>query len=406
MANVEDYYLNNNGMESYPEGPPAAPDPSEGFQVKMGPFFIAPMKENELFQKYELSFSDNFEVHRVDVDIAPFSHHFIMYDYNSRPEANGIEAGYRDEGNHSETNLVIAVQEKTDLNLPKGTAFFWDDDLVLDLNSHYINYSTTHTYKAETYVNLYTQPKGTAAQEMRSFLLPNYDILIPNNGNTTRFEAPFSFGNSSIFVWGVMGHTHQYGTGYKVYLRNADGSKGDLMYDAACPRGIPNCISPFFDYRHIPMRYIEPLFEVPLSKGIIHEATWLNDGPKDLRWGDTSKDEMMVMIVMYTDDTTGITTATKEIFSPEETAEIFPNPMSEVSTVRLSSNWLAGQGGSSNVQQVRLRLFDLMGKEVRTMEGIREREFQIEKGNLGSGIYLYRIEDKDGRMWSGKLVVK
>ncbi|MCB0683650.1 MAG: hypothetical protein KDC32_22530, partial [Saprospiraceae bacterium] len=59
--------------------------------------------------------------------------------------------------------------------------------------------------------------------------------------------------SGEVFLWGLMGHTHKYGKGYKVYRRTG-GQQGELLYDASCPQGIPGCVSPYFDYQHIPMR--------------------------------------------------------------------------------------------------------------------------------------------------------
>ena len=395
LAKITDYY-NGNGMDSYPDGAPPAPDPSEGFQIKMGPFFLKATGELELFQKYELDLNDDVEVNRVNVDIAPFSHHFILYNYNKRQEANAVPAGYRDETNHTLTNLVAALQEKTELNLPKGTAFFWEKDLVLDLNAHYINYSATHTYKAEAYINIYTQTRGTAAQEMKAFLLPNVEIPIPNNGDEIKHSASFSLNVGKIFIWGVMGHTHKYGTGYKIYYRNPDGTKGDLVYDAACPQGIPNCVSPYFDYQHIPMRYFNPLRELDLQTGIIHEASWINDGPKPVDWGATSKDEMMVMIAMYVNDTTGVTIPVNNIITNDGEVEVFPNPMLD------KSNFVLPVA----LESFDFKLFDMLGRLVLHQTNLSQRSFVIQKANLKSGMYLYQIKAKNARSWSGKLMVE
>ena len=395
IQKITDYY-SGNGMDSYPDGPPAAPPAAEGFQIKMGPFFIEPTGELELFQKYELDMAESIEVNRVDVAIAPFSHHFIIYDYNKREEANTVADGFRIETNHTLTSLVAALQEKTDLRLPNGTAFFWEKDIVLDLNTHYINYSATHTYKAEAYINIYNQEKGTAAQEMKAFLLPNVDIPIPNNGDEIKHTASFAFNIGKIFIWGVMGHTHQYGTGYKIYARNPNGTKGEFVYDAACPRGIPNCISPFFDYQHIPMRYFEPLREVDLGLGMIHEATWINDGPKPVGWGDTSKDEMMVMIAMYINDTTGVSVPVNNIVTSDGNVEVFPNPMTNSSSFVLPID----------IESVDFRLFDMLGRQVRHQVDLPHRSFEIQKADLKSGMYLYQIKEKTGRSWTGKLMVE
>ena len=157
---VENFY-NIGGEKSFPDGPPPAPAPGEGFQIKMGPFFLAPDGEVEYFQKWEMKLPANVEVNGIDFKISPFSHHFLLYNFTGTG-ANSIPAGLRLNADHSQINLVAAVQEETELRLPDKTAFKWDKNIVLDLNSHYINYSLTKSYQCEAYVNVYTQTPGTA----------------------------------------------------------------------------------------------------------------------------------------------------------------------------------------------------------------------------------------------------
>ena len=210
------------------------------------------------------------------------------------------------EPNHADIGLVAAVQEPTDLKLPEGTGFKWEEGLVLDLNTHYINFSANSTYLAEAYINVYTQPTGTAKQEMKTELFANLNIPIQNNENMITHEQSLNFNFGDIHLWGMMGHTHKYGRDYKVYKR-IGGQKGEMIYDASCAQGIPGCVSPFFDYRHIPFRYFNDGFEpltMNFSNGLIHEASWLNDGPFSVNFGFTSDDEMMVLVIMYLDDIT------------------------------------------------------------------------------------------------------
>jgi len=391
---ISDYY-NNGGQESFPDGPPEAPSAEEGFQIKMGPFFIEPGGELEYFTKYELEMPDDVDVDRIEVFMSNFSHHFIIYDFNQGGHT-ALPHGLRLEADHSDIGLVAALQEPTDLRLPGGTAFIWDKNKVLDLNSHYINYSATMPYLAENYVNIYTKPSGTAAQEMKTELLVNFDIPIPNNGNTVTHTEHVFPNLGEVFIWGIMGHTHQYGTGYKVYKRLTGGGQGELIYDAACAQGVPGCNSPFFDYQHIPIRYFEPLMPLTFNfaNGIIHEANWINDGPNAVNFGPTSDDEMMVLILMYTEDTTGVFTDIEEIYNPLNDVQVFPNPVRDIATVYLPVG----------VEDVQFTLFDATGKAV-----LRRREqgnyvFNFAKGNLPSGMYFYRIEDDNGHFKAGKLL--
>ncbi|MCH2081234.1 MAG: T9SS type A sorting domain-containing protein [Saprospiraceae bacterium] len=393
---LETYY-SGMGQTSFPDGPPEAPAAEEGFQIKMGPFFLEPGGEVEFFTKYELDLPEDVEVTRLDVKFSNYSHHFIMYDFpNGNPSY--IPEGLRLEADHSDISLVAAVQEPLDLNLPEGTAFFWDNDRVLDLNSHYINYSATLPYQAEVYVNVYTQEQGIAAQEMKTELLVNPSIYIPNNGNEITHTQQVTYNLGEVFLWGMMGHTHQYGTDYKVYKRLAGGVKGDLIYDASCALGIPGCVSPYFDYHHIPMRYFSPLEPITMNffNGIIHEAKWVNNGPSPVNFGPTSDDEMMVLVLMYLEDTTGVVTNLETIPNPLSEVEVFPNPMDEKTVISIPTG----------LDGIRFRLFDTQGRELRTLTASKgSTQLEFNRQQLPSGMYFYRIEDESGRFQSGKLMI-
>ena len=391
---LSNFYLGN-AQRSFPDGPPAAPAADEGFQIHMGPFFLEPGGETEFYQKLELQLPDDLEISRLDIKIGTFSHHFILYKFG---ESNGsnLPHGLRPEPFHADVELVAAVQEPTDLRLPENTAFFWKDDVVLDLNAHYINYSGTAIYQAEVYLNVYTQPAGVAAQEMHTDILPNTSIYIPNDGNPVTYEQTVITPNEHLFLWGMVGHTHQYGTSYKVYERQADGSRGEMIYDGACPNGAPGCIAPFFDYQHIPMRYFEPLRPIRMDAagGIIHEASWLNDGPEPVAFGPTSDDEMMVLGVMYTLDTAGLAPTSTASGPLQRPATVFPNP----ATGNFFVDWPGAQSGSS------IQLFTATGALV-LQQPIAGSPARVEASALPAGLYLYQLIDHRGTRQSGKLLL-
>ncbi|MFK7806500.1 MAG: T9SS type A sorting domain-containing protein, partial [Saprospiraceae bacterium] len=396
---IEDYY-GGMGLASF-DAPPPAPDPSEGFQIKMGPFYLEPQgqpkDELEYFLKYELDMPEDVDVDRIDMKISPSSHHLIVYAFDPPVFAQLIDPGLRLEANHSAIDLVAAIQESTDLRLPETTAFTWQNDMILDLNSHYINYSASQVLQAEAYINIYTKEAGSAEHEMKTELIVKPDIPIPNNANTIEYsdiEASNSYGE--IFIWGIMGHTHKYGTSYKAYKR-VNGQQDEIIYDAACSDGAPGCVSPFFDYQHIPMRYFEPLLPMDMTNGngLIHTASWLNDGPFPVNFGPTSDDEMMVLVLMYTDEQIGDPVSNNEITN-EPSLKIYPNPMDELALLELPE-----RGSTYN-----FRLYDVLGKEVRSVDRIETSDWLLERGSLGSGMYVYVVLGEDGERYTGKLLIE
>ncbi len=388
-ATISQFY-NSGGLNSF-DNPPQAPDPAEGFQIKMGPFFLAPSGEIEYFQKWELDLPEMREVHKMDFQFGNYSHHFLVYQFEN--SASSIADGLRPDANHSNIKLVAAVQEPTFLHLPNNTAFFWNKGAVLDLNSHYINYSATLPLKAEVYVNVYTQASGTAKHEMKSILIPNFNIPIPNNGKLITFESPIVAPRQN-FVWGMMGHTHKYGKDYKVYKRNPDGSKGELIYNASCFEGNPNCASPFFDYRHIPFRKWEPLLPIPMNPGLIHQAQYLNDGPLPVSFGPTSKDEMMLIILFYTDDTTGISTATEHLSPGQKDLRIIPNPSASEFYLELDHHY----------RNPVLEIVSLNGQVV-LKQKMQHGSNTIHVQDLASGMYIGKLSDDAGRLQRVRIIV-
>lgn len=401
----EDYiqqYYDGQGLASFPEVP-AAPAPGEGFQIKMGPFYLSPAGEPgdelEFFQKWELFLDNELDVNRIDMQLSGYSHHFLMYNFTTVAAANNIPDGLRFESYHNDIGVVAAVQEATDLVLPEGTAFMWPNTQILDLNSHYINYSAGLVYQAEIYVNVYTQEAGNAEQQMYSDLLVNGNIPIPNNGNTTTHTQVYNpINGGEVYLWQLMGHTHKYGTGYKVYEWK-DGAEGDLIYDGACAEGAPDCASPYFDYQHIPPRYFEPLRPLPLDfyNGLKHEATWVNDGPSSVNFGPTSDDEMMVLILMYTLDSVGInvSTATQEPSAVLDGVSVNPNPTQKELTVTLPLDL---------VGETRFQLYDINGQLLQDQKQQAIGAFQVNL-ELPSGMYFYQLTDESGRQATGKVQV-
>ena len=72
-----------------------------------------------------------------------YSHHFITYkyiDFDGNPTfGQSTPAGLR--GVDNESFSVVSVEQYTNaLTLPDETAFEFWQDMVFDLNSHYINY--------------------------------------------------------------------------------------------------------------------------------------------------------------------------------------------------------------------------------------------------------------------------
>lgn len=385
--------------------PPAPPAASEGFQVHVGPFFLAENEEEEYFWKYPTELSDDVEVDKLEVLFGPYSHHFIMFEYLNPAFANQKRNGFRLDNAHSSTQLVTVQQYADTLDLPEGSAFFWDKGNVLDMNTHYVNYSQTKVASCEAYVNIYTKPKGTAAQEMKVALLANTNIYIPNDGNTHTFEAYTLNRNTETFLWALTSHTHQWGTDFNVYTRNVIGSRDDLIFDSEYEDGDPTKFFFGYDYRHPPIRYYSDFLSLKPNEGLIYEASYVNNGSVPARWGDTSDDEMMVLAFFYLDDTAGVSTGTvtsNEAIIPDDHIRFGPNPM-------INNGRLEVLGKKEATLQ--FELMDAQGRkvitEVQRSASSTGITFEVSRKGLSPGMYFFRLYDNNGQnRYTGKWLIQ
>lgn len=77
--------------------------------------------------------------------------------------------------------------------------------------------------------------------------------------------------------------------------------------------------------------------------------------------------------------------------------KIFPNPVHQLATVRISH-------GSLN--HAELRLYDTFGRIVKTICNIQTNEFSFDCTDLARGVYVYQLTDQEKFKATGKLVVE
>lgn len=392
-------YYNGNAIPSFTSAP--APPPS-GFQVHLGPFFLSPNAEDEYFWKYNPAFDDDLEIVSVEPIFGQFSHHFILNRFLPG-DHSGYRDGLRSSSSHFDAQLVSVHQFSDTLALPDETAFYWERETWLDFNSHYINYDFNKVLAADVYLNIRTQPKNTATQIMKSEMVPNFAIFIPANNQPVDFELPYfnPLDNSERFIWSVTSHTHKYGTDFKVYTRNSNGSKDDQIYDASYKDGDPLGLFIGYDYQHPPQRFFYPYLPINLDEGVTFTAEYLNYGTQNVSWGSTSDDEMMLLIYYYLDDTSGLPIAMETAAFPDSRVNVWPNPGNQT---KISVSGVPARS-------LKLQIRDLNGRllEERTQPGLAfagTAVFDLDDLNLANGTYVYQLSGDDQLVKNGKFIIQ
>ena len=397
-AVINDFYQNG-GIESVPN-PPAPP--ANGFQIHFGPFFLKAGREKEHFLKYSTDLTDSLEITSIGTTMGDYSHHFIVYrfaDLDGNPTyGNNVQEGLRGLARDN-FSVITTEQYSNTLALPQNTAMIFWDSMVLDLNSHYINYDASRPMKCEAYLNFETQPKGTADQIIYSSLSFNRGIYIPNSGEETviDFSVPqpiitsLTGDNDEVFLWGIAGHTHKYGKDFDVFLTPSpfvDDAEYQI-YDAGCAFGIPGCGTENFDYAHLPIRLYENFKPMRDNEYLLARTKWLNDGVRAVDWGLTSDDEMQLYTIYYLKDTTGLDlgdiTSIPDDLGYTNQGVVFPNPTQE-HLFFYHMMW-------ENID-LDISIIDIKGKQVaQELFPAQGPLVKMHVGDLSPGVYLYNATD-------------
>lgn len=362
------------------------------------------------------------DVNRVDISFNKESHHFILYKMGDNVASN-VRDGMRDiedAGSAMFNNaLVSAWQDEHPHALPENTAYRFRSDTYLDLNYHLKNYFATGVLASEVYINIYTQPHGTAQHEMYATLVPydifglffnedlGQDLIIPNTGDPITFSDHIWFPNLPFIpypdkwhIWQLSTHTHSRGIDYDIYRANPDGSKGEQIYE-----GFYNFDYTFnqgyFDYEHPPIRTFDPPIAVEMGQGagIIQEATYINNEADTLGWGDTTDDEMMLIFVHFTEF------AITDVDEPEATPTqltVFPNPVQDQTTI----TYELPKSGNVSVE-----VFDVLGKKVNEIaneyqqKGSYTYSLDVAKSGLSNGVYLINVSIEGQVAASEKVII-
>jgi len=302
--------LNDQSEYIAPEFIPLDP-PILGFQYHIGPFDVLPNTERE-FLYYVPSESNDYYVNRVQMSMAPGTHHFIVYKFSdnyfgSMPniyEYRDIHYPYIDETplNPEWLQNIITLQEHIfifgtqwpawDYSFPEGVALKISTDFGLDLNPHYFNY-TDEIIQGEVYLNLHATLPQDVVHEAGILQLGENNITLPPHQETI-LEEIFSTNQilngininppdnvSELKIFQLFSHAHQLMTRFDILILHQNGQE-ELIYTA-------------LDYEHPPILELDPPLTITPGQSLVSRATYYNNTDNYVNFGLLSTDEMMIV---------------------------------------------------------------------------------------------------------------
>ena len=185
----------------------------------MGPFDVVPGGEVQLCRTLKLSNDKPMGVNRLQVSMAPGSHHFILF----RSKKDFPDQVFPCWGtvNFDDWDFMMDVNQAggADWQLPGGPdgqqGFILDPHQQIMVESHFVNASIVKSPDGgKAYLNLYEMPKEQVVHELHGMFTVNSRLNLPPKSDYTSSRlCTFS---STVKIVAMTGHFHQRGTRFEV----------------------------------------------------------------------------------------------------------------------------------------------------------------------------------------------
>ena len=267
--------------------------PVSGFQLKMSPYSIGASTEREVFLYTPVGNAQETWVNRIQTNMRTGSHHFVLYTFAANTPSviipqPGVTRDIKDANGAYQIATLAAMgyhvffagtqAASGEYTFPAGVAIRLPANAMIDVNSHYVN-STTTAINGEAEANLYTVPASQVQFEALALNLANTDLTLPAARDTT-IKRTFKFSKLTRVVM-LTSHMHKRGLQY--LIRISGGTRdGEVVYRSTA-----------WDHPLI-LSFTTPLV-LNAGEGLVSEVTYRGDPSKVVRFGLTSEDEMDII---------------------------------------------------------------------------------------------------------------
>lgn len=76
----------------------------------------------------------------------------------------------------------------------------------------------------------------------------------------------------------------------------------------------------------------------------------------------------------------------------------YPNPFSTIARIKI--------GSELRFNEAQLKIMDVLGRTVKTIDAIQTNEFTLDRDNLVNGIYFYQLTERERTLASGKFIIE
>jgi hypothetical protein len=270
------------GVTAGADGPPSPG--GESFTVTWGPVTIGPSEEDTRCIQKKLGNAGPAWIGNIRTNLQA-SHHMIVYRVPGDEEMAELYpcSPFFDTVRPASASapLMVTQIEEEDLGLPAGVAFSVDADQLVRLEVHFINY-TDADLTIEASATFDTVPEEQVEHVADFLFTGNLDIeLDPGPGSLGPTWFPLPSELADIRMFGMTGHTHQWGTDVEVELRPSRDEPGQMVYDYED-----------WNWQEPPIARFDPPLTLPAGAGFRFTCRWDNRSGGPVHVGEGANDEM------------------------------------------------------------------------------------------------------------------
>ena len=271
--------------------------PAQGVQFHIEQFSVAPKFERELFLRRNVDNTADLYVTRIETKMRVNSHHLLLYTFQPSippfllPLPNVVRDIRNADGSMNFANMLVmgfhvffagSMTQTSDYRFPAGVALKVPANATFDLNTHYVNKSTS-SVPGEAYANLHTVDRSQVQRVASTLNMGNTSFSLPAGQRTTVTKTFFV--DSTISVFALTSHMHA--RGEKFVVRIAGGARnGQVVYENV-------------DWEHPAITTFATPIVLQRGEGLTSEVTYNNATTRPIGFGLTSEDEMGIIFGYY-----------------------------------------------------------------------------------------------------------
>jgi len=274
-------------IEDVTQTPDAEEYIEESFSLDLPPFTLAPGQEVTKCVNLPLTNDNPVYIHEITTTLEQGSHHLIVY-RSAEEETQDVPENcfpFAETLSMASAPLIISQLGGETLTFPEGVGIEFEPQQMIRLEAHFINY-TGEDLEANASVTFKTMKPSDVEAVADMLFYGDLDINIPAFGEKVVGPTwlPVDEGTK---VFGVTGHTHQYGTDVTLWKGTAE-ETGEPIYDFEV-----------YDWDEPPVAFYDPPLEFSAGEGFRIQCSYVNTSGKSVGFGESANEEMCFAWAYY-----------------------------------------------------------------------------------------------------------